>query len=290
MAAGPGRFARARRETRLLAGRQNWFRCLRFADGTTYLRWSGLSEFLISANGRRIYYYRCPRASRESLGVYLLGQVLSFSLLSMGIESLHGTVVVVDSGAVAFVGDCGYGKSTLGAAMLARGFPILTDDLIALRQTAGQCEVQPGVPRIKLFPRVARRVFPRPGRGTRMNRGTRKLVLPLDEPDTASQPVPLRAIYVLSPPRRRKAPRTRLRVQPLAGRDAFLEVVRAAFNLLVQRGERLAGQFRFATDLAASVPVRRLTYPRTLSRLPSVCDAVLKDFRGLAVQGTATAQ
>ena len=58
--------------------------------------------------------------------------MLSFSLLSLGYEPLHATAVVVDGEAVAFLGDCGYGKSTLGAAFLARGFPLLTDDVLAL--------------------------------------------------------------------------------------------------------------------------------------------------------------
>ena len=213
--------------------------------------------------------------------MYLLGQVLSFSLLSMGIESLHGTVVVIDDGAVAFVGDCGYGKSTLGAAMLARGFPVLTDDLIALRESASGCIVQPGVPRIKLFPSVARRVFRRKPLGTPMNPRTPKLVLPLEQHEAAGRPVPLKAIYVLSPPRARSNRLTRPRIRPLGGREAFLEVVRSTFNLLVLREERLAGQFRFARNITATVPIRQLAYPRDLSQLPEVCNVVLGDLATL---------
>ena len=223
--------------------------------------------------------------------MYLLGQVLSFSLLSMGVEPLHGTVVVVEGGAVAFVGDCGYGKSTLAAAMLAKGFPVLTDDLIAVSDTATGCVVHPGVPRIKLFPSVARRVLPRKSHGTPMNHRTSKLVLRLGSREAARQPVPLRAIYVLSPPRARGRNRLeRPRIRPLAGRDAFLEVAAAAFNLLVLREERLAGQFRFATDLANNIPIRRLTYPRNLSQLPVVCDAILGDLARIEAQRIATAQ
>jgi len=209
----------------------------------------------------------------------------------MGIESLHGTVVVVGGEAVAFVGDCGYGKSTLGAAMLAKGFPVLTDDLIALRETDAGCLVQPGVPRIKLFPSVARRVFPRRSRGTPMNPGTPKLVLPLSTHETGGRPMPLKAIYVLSPPRKRRSTSSsRPQVRALTGRKAFLEVVRAAFNLLVLREERLAGQFRFANSLAARVPIRQLSYARDLSQLSAVCEAVLGDLSTLTTQGTAIAQ
>jgi hypothetical protein len=36
--------------------------------------------------------------------------------------------------------------------------------------------------------------------------------------------------------------------------------------------------------------VRRLTYPRSLSQLPAVCNAVVNDLARLPHQGTATAQ
>jgi hypothetical protein len=270
-------------------GKDGWFRCLRLDDGTTYLRWSGLFEFLISPDGREILFYRHKNATHESLRVYLLGQVLSFSLLARGIESLHGTVVVVADGAVALVGDCGYGKSTLAAAMLARGCPVLTDDVITMRDAADGCWIEPGVPRLKLFPSVARRVLPGTRAGTPMNNRTRKLVLPLAGSQVVGRPTRLKAIYVLAAPVR-GARGSRPRIQPLTGRRAFLEVVRAAYNLLVVRGDRLAGQFQFANELVARVPIRRLTYPRKLSQLPAVCDAVLSDLARMSDHGTATAQ
>jgi hypothetical protein len=58
-----------------------------------------------------------------------------------------------------FLGDRGYGKSTLGAALLARGFPILTDDVVVVDVGGGQWTVHPGVPRIKLFPSVQRELL-----------------------------------------------------------------------------------------------------------------------------------
>jgi hypothetical protein len=102
-----------------------------------------------------------------------------------------------------------------------------------------------------------------------MNDGTSKLILPLNG-SGASQPATLRAIYVLGPPAE-PVPR-QPRVEPLAGRDAFFEIVRAAFNLMVVDRDRQARQFAFASRLAREVPVRRLTYPRRLTALPAVCD------------------
>jgi hypothetical protein len=288
-AGSPTRFARARAEVATTQNLQGWFSYRRLADGASYLRWSGLCEFLVSPDGRRILYHRQKRAPVESFSVYLLGQVLSFSLLAFDSESLHGTVAVVNGGAIGFLGNCGYGKSTLGAALLARGFPILTDDLVALEQGEAGWRVHPGIPRIKLFPSVARRLLGSDQRRVPMNHRTSKLVLQLEDRQAVRRPVPLKALYVLSDPAQQGSHRsTRPRIEPLSGHQAFIEVIRAAFNLVVLEKTRLAKQFAFATRLVAGVSVRRLTYARDLSLLPAVCDAVLADL--VNVSGTATAQ
>lgn len=254
-----------------------WFWCGRLPDGSTYLRWAGLFEFLVSRDARQILYRALERATPESFNVYLLGQVLSFSLLAFGIEPLHGTVVSVNGEAIAFVGDCGYGKSTLAAAFLDHGFRIVTDDVIALVETRSGWTVQPGLPRIKLFPSIARRAFGADHGGTPMNQGTSKLVVRLADEHALDRPARLKAIYVLSDPRSRRTDGARPRIDRLAGTEAFLEVIRASFNLLVYERARLANQFAFATRLVRTVPVNRLTYPRRLSQLAAVRDAVLAD-------------
>jgi hypothetical protein len=274
------RFASGRAEA-ARRGAQNWFDCWPLADGTTYLRWADLFEFLISGDGRRIFYHSHEQATLESLNVYLLGQVLSFSLLACGAEPLHGTVVSVKGEAVAFLGDCGSGKSTLGASFLARDFPIVSDDLVALARGRTGWTVSPGIPRLKLFPSVARRLLG-VNDGIPMNNGTSKLVLPLGARQSVRRALPLRALYVLSDPRsgEGRPGSARVTIESLSGREAFLEVVRAAFNLLVLKKARLTNQFEFAGRLIAGVPIRRLAYPRKLSLLPVVCDAVLADLAG----------
>ncbi len=266
------RFERARGLTKRPSTSQ-WFECHRLSDGATYLKWSGLFEFLISPDARTIEYLPLGDATDESLTTYLLGQVLSFSLLSRGSEPLHATAVVIDGEAVAFLGDCGYGKSTLGAAFLARGFPILTDDLLALEARDGRWLAHAGPPRLKLFPSVARKILARAD-GKHLNAGTSKLLLPLSGTEASSRPIPLKAIYVLPGPGRRQA---RIGITALKGQKAFLEITRGAFNLMRVDRARLTSQFTTATQLVRDVPVRKLFYPRRLSRLDDVCEAVIAD-------------
>lgn len=254
-------------------GSRGWFTYRRLPDQWSYLRWTGLFEFLVSPDGHRIHYHPLPRATAESFHTYLLGQVLSFSLLAFGQEPLHGTAVVVDGEAIAFLGGPGSGKSTLGAAFLAQGHSILTDDVL-VPAPGERYTVHAGIPRIKLFPSVARRVLGLDDGGPRLNDGTSKQVLPLEAEQTCRRRVPLAALYVLSEARPRGP---RIVIEDLTAADGLLEVIRNSFNTIVLDRERLVNQFTAATRLVARVPIKRLTYPRRLDLLPAVCDAVLRD-------------
>lgn len=253
-----------------------WFHHARLRDGSTYLRWSGLFEFLVSADGSRITGRALAELSREVFHTYLLGQVLSFALVKRGIEPLHSTAVVVDGEAVGFVGDCGYGKSSLGAAFLRAGHPLLTDDLLVVKPKGRRFIAYPGPPRIKLFPEIARSLLGDLGTGAPMNPQTSKLVIPVPPGMSVRAARPLRVIYVLRPP----TPSIRggrITIRSLPQRRACLELIANTFNPVVVERNRLRRQFGLAARLAAGVPLKSLSYPRDLSRLPDVLEAVRTD-------------
>ena len=273
-------FSRARSEAgiRLKAG--DWFAHARLPDGSHYLQWSGLFEFLVSPDGRRIACRTLNGASRESFQTYLLGQVLSFALFKQGFEPLHSTTVVIDGEAVAFLGDCGYGKSSLGAAFLQAGYHLLTDDLLVLKEEEDRFTAYPGPPRIKLFPEVASGLLGERVAGIPMNNQTAKLVIPLrrNERVLPQEAFPLKVIYVLTPPPASSRSR-RISIRPLSARRAFLALIQNTFNAVLVEPDRLKRQFVLASRLAGVVPVKSLSYPRTLARLPAVQESVLSDLK-----------
>jgi hypothetical protein len=256
---------------------RSWFRYRALPDGAAHLEWRGLFEFLVSPDGGTVRYRRLARASDHSLGTYLLGHVLSFSLVARGAEPLHGTAVTVGGEAVVFLGECGDGKSTLGAAMIQRGAKIVSDDLIAMRRRGQSCLVQPGPARLKLYRHVARTVVGR-RREWPMHPDTAKLVVPVRARERVRQPVRLRAFYVLARPARGARSRD-IRIDTLSAGAAVVELLRSSFNLTVDSRWRERTRFALASALARAVPVKRLTYPRSLAALPKVCDAVLRDLR-----------
>ncbi|MBI2615767.1 MAG: hypothetical protein HYW52_08850 [Gemmatimonadetes bacterium] len=126
---------------------RDWFSYRRLSDGSAFVRWRDLSEFAISPDGATIQWRRLPRLTDEVFRGYLLSQILSFSLIARGVEPLHGSAVAVDGRVIAFLGDCGLGKSSLTAALLQAGCPLVTDDLLVLSRRGAGYTVEPGAVR-----------------------------------------------------------------------------------------------------------------------------------------------
>ena len=80
----------------------DWFRQAHLGDGSSYLRWRGLFEFLITPEGHRILARRLEEGSWEAFATYLLGQVLSFALLQQdhGDQEQAGDDVQADDGVI----------------------------------------------------------------------------------------------------------------------------------------------------------------------------------------------
>jgi hypothetical protein len=272
-------FAKAAQEAAGCPNVTDWFHEVRLSDGSIYLRWPGLFEFLVSADGSRLT--ACPTSdiSYEALLTYLLGHVFSFALLKRGFDPLHATAVMVHGGVVGFLGDSGYGKSSLAAAFLQAGYPIVTDDLLVMTEKENGLWVYPGIPRIKLFPEIASVFLGSQVMGTPMNPLTRKLVIPLDRPLAHQDVAPLKALYVLTRPSRR-ARGGRVAIRRLAPRPGFIALLRNSFNTFVVEPTRLTRQFDLNSRIVSTVPIKMLSYPRILAAVPSLRDAILADLSG----------
>jgi hypothetical protein len=260
----------------------SWYEFGRLEDGSSYARWRGVGEFIVSSDGRRIFCRQLDEATTESFQVYLLGQALSFALVKSGFEPLHATVVVVNGEAVAFLGSIGFGKSSLAACFLDAGHQMLTDDLLVLRPGATRVFAYPGPPRIKLYPKMAHRFFPDTPTRVRMNPETAKLIVPLEQKRSCSRPVPVKAVYCLAGPRE-VFPKQSIRFEALSPREAFLELVKNTFNRRIMDADRLQRQLDKTARLVSILPIGKLSFPRVWNQLPSVRDTIISSLRAPAV-------
>ncbi len=81
-----------------------------------------------------------------------LGDVLSYWLERQGIRALHAAAVVANGRAAAFLSSNYGGKSSLAAAMMQVGCPLLTDDILPVEETGGIFIGRPGYPTMRMWP------------------------------------------------------------------------------------------------------------------------------------------
>jgi hypothetical protein len=272
----PHWFGNARRDLADMDTSSSWYEYGVLPDGSDYLRWPSLFEFVVSADGRHVAAGQLANASAESFQSYLLGWVLSFALVKQGYEPLHATAVVVDGKAVAFLGTSGHGKSTLAASFLHCGHTLLTDDLLLIREIDGRFVAFPGPPRIKLFPHVAAQFQPRKVSLGPMNPESDKVMIALERHEVHDQPVPMHGFVVLDVT---EAPEC-LQLEPLSPHESFLALVAATFNDRLRAADRLQRQFRVSAAWTDRLSARRATYPRTFSALAAMQRAIVRDVRG----------
>ncbi|MED4063761.1 aldolase [Priestia megaterium] len=102
--------------------------------------------------GRNIIVSPLEKSDESAIRLYLLGSCMGIVLMQRKILPLHGSSVVINGKAYAFIGDSGAGKSTLASAFLQRGHQLLTDDVIAVSLSQkGQPFVTPAYPQQKLW-------------------------------------------------------------------------------------------------------------------------------------------
>ena len=266
------------------------------SDGSDYVRWFGLFEFLVSTDGRRIYGRSLGNGPFEAFQMYLLGSILAFSLLKLGLDPLHASAVVVDGKAVGFLGNTGYGKSSLTGAFVQAGYPLLTDDVLVTRESGREVMAYSGPARIKLYPEVAQALLGAEANGVAMHPLTRKQIIPLPAGAVFADGVPLQVLYALPLPEAGPGPGPRKKhsdssapsvlnenaevsIRTLRPQEAFIQLVASAFNDVVLGKRRLERHFDLITRLASRIPVKQLSYPRVFDALPAVRQSILDDVR-----------
>ena len=282
---GLGRFGDDARIPRVLHGqrpqrdpaRPPVVRVERGDDGHFHFVYADGAEFAIDATGSEIFGVAGGELTEDDLVVYLQGPILGFALRLRGLTCLHASAAVVDGQAVAVGGAAGMGKSTTAAAFARHGLEIVTDDVLALRDRAGSLEVQPGLPRVLLWPESVTTLF---GHSDALPRivstwGKRYLDLTQRGCRFATEAVPLGAVYLLGD---RLPPDAAPQITQLRGTSAaaWLLANTYANDFLDSRMriEELAVLGRLATH----VPIYVLRVPDDRQAVSVSCQAVIDHF------------
>jgi len=244
-------------------------------DGHSFLlRFPGLADFVISADGRQIDAWSDPTIGAGTLDHLLLDQVLPRTLAQQGRLVLHAGAVRIDDQAVAFIGDTGSGKSTLTASFHSAGYPLLSDDGLVLKTEEGLVRALPTYPSLRLWPESVSGLYAQQPTIVPMAHYTAKQRVILNGvPVAANNPLPLASLYVLAP--EVKAVTASVSLTLLRPCEACIAIIRNSFQLDLTDRCRVAELFADASRIANSLPVFSLRYPREFARLPEVRDAIL---------------
>ena len=108
-------------------------------DGQRWVDYSGFGRSWIDTASGRAIAVRYTDCGVDSLYADILfGYNTIISLLwKSGFQAIHASAVAVDGKGIVFTGDSGKGKSTAAFAMLANGYPVVSDDRVLLHQKQG---------------------------------------------------------------------------------------------------------------------------------------------------------
>ncbi len=248
----------------------------RTPDGPFHLQYSDATTFLLAEDGSRLDAWWPPTSTLEDTLCYL-GPVLGISLRLRGVLCLHASAVACGDGAFAVAGGAGLGKSTAAAAFARRGLGVLTDDLLALQESSEGFLVEPGLPRVQLWPESVEALWGRPDALPQIVPNWEKRYLDLAAPGYSfcAEPRRLAAIYVLS---RRGADVDALRIEKLHGAGAAVALVAQTYANYLLTPEMKAAELCALGRLAGKVELRTVVAPDDRSRIDEVCDAILDDF------------
>lgn len=251
----------------LLPGGEHF--CFFYGDGV---------RFAVERRGHELWADWPEDYSLEDACTYLLGPVLGFVLRLRGVVCLHASAVAVADRAIALVGLPGAGKSTAAAAFACAGYPVISDDVVALEDHGERFLVQPGYPRVNLWPDSVRRLFGSEGALPRITPTWEKRYLPLGQKGHpfASKPLPLAAVYILDS---RDPALTAPVMEDVSGEEALMALVANSYvNYLLDQTMRRT-EFDVLGRVVAEIPIRRVRSPDEPSAIFGLCEATAADAR-----------
>ncbi|GAC1315199.1 MAG: HPr kinase/phosphatase C-terminal domain-containing protein [Chloroflexota bacterium] len=239
-------------------------------------RRAGLAH--VSPDCRHVTMYADPDADEQILGLVIAGQVSVFILHQLGFPTLHASAVASPLGAIGFLGPRGQGKSTMAAAFVHRGMPLVTDDVLPLRATATGVTAFPSVPYMKLWPETVLGTFALDEALPQVVSDLDKKLLHIDERYAfASHAVPLRALYIVQRYDPEAMGTQAVTIEPLSSRDAVALLLAQISLGAFLRPHEQAKLLPFYARLVARVPVRRLMFPHGFAYQDAVCESILAD-------------
>ncbi len=228
----------------------------------------GVARYLVT-NGRDVLIEPIG-GDDDVVGLFCAGLPFTTLLQQRGVAALHAAAVATEAGAVLLLGRSGIGKSSLAAALVERGYPLLADDVTGVMLDAGGHPVAlPAFAHQRLWAHTLDKMKWRPRARARVRRDMEKYWVRAER--HCATPLPVRAAFVLNAEKRRPD----IAIESVSPSAAFWTLWRYTHyrRVMDALGQRPA-HFRAVTTMAWSVPLARVVRPRNPFLLEALTDRI----------------
>ena len=245
-------------------------------DENYLLRFPALADFIISIGDSSIVYIPEKEVPEATIRHLLLDQVIPRILGQAGWLVLHASAIRLSDGTgIAFLGDSGWGKSTLAASYLGTDAQLITDDCLMLDITELGVTGVANYYGARLYPDSASALFEQPHSSSTVAHYSDKRRITLPPGDIPTEyALKLHALFVLNDPTEQRDI-SEVAIAQLTGTSALMSIIKQTFSLDVTDKGVYTNQFANAGKITSlGSEIFSLTYPRHHRSLPQVQKAV----------------
>lgn len=222
-------------------------------------------------NGSSILISPFNEPEEDKLRLYVLGSCMGALLFQRKILPLHGSTVVIDGQAYAFVGHSGHGKSTLASSFLQKGYQLITDDVIAVSFDSQNVPyVIPAYPQQKLWQESLDTLGMNSNQYRPLFERETKFAVPVHSQFTTEK-LPLAEIFELS-----KTDCNNVEMRSIEKLERLSLLYRHTYRKTFLEGSGLAGwHFDIISKLAGSINMYQLKRPLDKMTVDQLTNKVL---------------
>jgi hypothetical protein len=244
-------------------------------DTYHWLRFPSLADFRISTDAGEIVCYPFLETPLRTIHHLLLDQVLPRYLAHQGMLMIHASAVQVDKGLVLFIGDSGSGKSTMAGIFHQSGDQAVSDDCVWVDNRKDKIVGVPCYEGLRLWEDSLHYLFSSEANTHSVAHNSTKRRVSFNHKTLikAQAGIPVLAAIVLSPSV------SDVILERLTHRDAFIAILRQAFQLNVMDMGRMTRHVQLLGSIIPKLPSFRLSSPRDYDLLPILRNRILEAIR-----------
>jgi hypothetical protein len=245
-----------------------------------FLRFPHLADFIFSPVESRIICHPTPDTPHDTVRHLLLDQVIPRIVNHLGRPVIHASGSVINGLGILFLGQTGWGKSTLCASFHQNGFPLLSDDSLILDEIDKTVVGIPSYAGVRLLQDSLKSLhLDRDEINHTQNvahYSSKKRIIFTKKNTQQSTVIPLKAIFILNNPEG-PPPKYLLSFSRITGYLAAIELTKHSFSFDLTDLNIMGKQLKTLAGLCGSksLSIFNFHFRRGHELLPNVCKEIV---------------